>query len=293
MIGVENFDVKDTSEPLLYPNGCVLDDPIGVDGTMAEKNTWNDMILYFDKMLRMNGITANGLFDNEQNGYQSVEALRKFTCNYVALLVQSMLGSAYSTSVVYVLAGGLTETANGYVLYNNELFFLEGRTGAACLSPSVPILDILDEANLDRNLRIIKISCGTSGSGIADFSNVVYLNNNWTNVNTFGAGIASSTDSNYTTQYNKINHIGGIATVSIRGRVRMTLGSAPATPTTLLTLPAGFRPSKNLTYLCYTDSSVASGVAIIEVLTTGVVRSQTTLAVGTVALDLSPVRFEV
>src|ERR1700761_9500711 len=75
-IGIQNFPNIDTTDPTNFPNGRIKDDPAGVVGTPVKEETWGDMAIFFDKLMRMAGQTANNTPDNETNGYQYITALR-------------------------------------------------------------------------------------------------------------------------------------------------------------------------------------------------------------------------
>lgn len=59
-----------------YPNGNIKDKDISLPGTPVNKLVYADIHQTFAKLLREANITANGLPDNEYNGFQYLDALR-------------------------------------------------------------------------------------------------------------------------------------------------------------------------------------------------------------------------
>lgn len=74
-VGIENYPNVDSSDLVRYPNGIVRDGAPGVPPTPVNKFTNGDIHMFFDKLIRLAGLTANGNPDNEANGYQLIEAL--------------------------------------------------------------------------------------------------------------------------------------------------------------------------------------------------------------------------
>lgn len=104
-IGIVNYPNRDTSDLTAYPNGQIKNDP---SGTPVNVLTNGDVQIFFDKLLRISGITANGLPDNETNGYQLITALqqaaRPYDC-YVAALTQSGTGAPTAVVMENTLSG--------------------------------------------------------------------------------------------------------------------------------------------------------------------------------------------
>lgn len=59
-----------------YLNGSIKDNPGDNSGTHFSKTEYQDIHQTFAKFLRDSVTTANGLFDNESNGYQYFTAIR-------------------------------------------------------------------------------------------------------------------------------------------------------------------------------------------------------------------------
>lgn len=64
----------DDSNLTAYPNGQVKDDDGTGNGFPLVQVTTSDIYEFFDKLMRLAGLTFNNDFDNETNGYQFVQA---------------------------------------------------------------------------------------------------------------------------------------------------------------------------------------------------------------------------
>ena len=67
-----NIDKSDLAN---YPNGQIQDNDGTDNGTPINRVTSSDLWMFFDKLMRQAGLSYNGDFDNEGNGYQYVDAL--------------------------------------------------------------------------------------------------------------------------------------------------------------------------------------------------------------------------
>jgi hypothetical protein len=86
--------------------------------------TNGDIQIFFDKLLRLAGITPNGLPDNETNEYQLVKALRSAVCSkYVKTFVSDLDGDVVSiTRAELVAAFGINgDFSKGVGATNNVL----------------------------------------------------------------------------------------------------------------------------------------------------------------------------
>ncbi len=68
----------DNSDLVNYPNGRIKNNTGAGDGTPVNEFIYGDLHEFKDKLMRLAGIEHSGLPDNEQNGFQSIEALRDF-----------------------------------------------------------------------------------------------------------------------------------------------------------------------------------------------------------------------
>jgi hypothetical protein len=137
-IGIVNYPNRDTSDLTAYPNGQIKNDP---SGTPVNVLTNGDVQIFFDKLLRISGLTANGLPDNETNGYQLITALQHAARPYDAYVIAlSQSGSADPTAVIMentlsgtpVLArsgaGSFTITLTGEFLAAKTVAFISMQT---------------------------------------------------------------------------------------------------------------------------------------------------------------------
>lgn len=65
----------DNSDPSNYPNGRIKNNTGAGNGTPVNEFVYGDLHEAKDKLMRLYGISYNGLPDNETNGYQLIDAL--------------------------------------------------------------------------------------------------------------------------------------------------------------------------------------------------------------------------
>lgn len=87
----------DDSNLAAYPNGQVKDDSGTGDGFPLIQVTTSDIYEFFDKLMRLAGLTFNAQFDNETNGYQFVQA-----CAALASKSDFILPLTTSTGVLQI-----------------------------------------------------------------------------------------------------------------------------------------------------------------------------------------------
>ena len=224
----------DNSDPANYPDGRVKDDISGIDGTPIAESTWGDWAMFFDKMMRMAGTGSNNLPDNETNGYQLIHAMMMYMNAFVAPLIINLIGSGYSASAVYVLTGCETAADNGIVFYNGGVYFLDGFSGPACGGFTVQVLTI-SALNADSFLPHIGVTCGTSGTGLGNWTTLVRTWN-------IGAWITPTLSAGWNAGTSTVQYrIDAQGRVYIQGKAISSALSSPGTP--LFTLPSGFRPT--------------------------------------------------
>ena len=103
----------DNSDLAKYPNGRIKNNTGAGDGTPVNEEVYGDIHETKDKLMRLYGISHNGLPDNETNGYQLIDAL-------VAL------ASKNDFTLPLNLAGGvLTVPLKLSKLKDNETFILK------------------------------------------------------------------------------------------------------------------------------------------------------------------------
>lgn len=210
-----------------YPWGSIKNQP---GGTRANRKLFTDMSQFFQQAMSVCGITPNGLPDNVTNGYQYMRAVQLMMNAFAAPIIRNMFGTDYNSSKVYILTGAASSTQNGIAFYNGELYAVAGNGGPACGGGSVPILTLSTTVN-SFGLRVLVSGCGTSGSGIADFADVIYFSK-WRSAGTtgsnFGAGAGGSvTVDNADIEYAKYLITGNTCKFQLRVR-NATVTSAPA-----------------------------------------------------------------
>lgn len=112
----------DNSNPADYPNGRIQDNTGAGNGTPVNEFVYGDIHEFFAKAMRLYGINFNALPDNENNGYQYLDAIialaskNDFTLEMTSvstvLRVQLKLGSLKNdeTFIVRAAADKTTET---------------------------------------------------------------------------------------------------------------------------------------------------------------------------------------
>ena len=284
MTGIANFLNTDTTDPTDYPNGCLKDDVLGLTGVPVNKSTYNDIQLYFDKMLRLFSITANATFDNETNGYQSIQALQLFVNGFVAPLIQSLI-PAWSSSVTYVLTGLASRSDNGVVFLNGNIYFAQGYSGPIAIG---------QVAGLEVNSFPISSLYGIPGMPVSSFvsapPSTTYSNYSDLNFKPFEADAGSigvvgtwvlGTVPARATTFNAGEM------VKLDGAIKNDLGSGSSAGNIGL-LPADARPARDMSFPCYYTNGGSSGFVCIRALATGYLYATDT--VPTMAeIDLSPI----
>lgn len=142
---------------------------------------------------------------------KSLEFLQAGIADAINGLARGLIGSEYSTSVVYVL-NGLEKTgtviANGYVFYNSEVYFVVGDDISAYanvpvlknynpIDPAYDPVIFSDGVNKNvHNIRYLKIFDAVSGTGISDYSQLEYRNIEDSIGTPTGFNVAGSSSSN-------------------------------------------------------------------------------------------------
>lgn len=155
-----------------YPFGDIKDNP---SGTRINRKSNADIQQFFQKLLNSAGITANSLADNDTNGYQLTEAMSKVIGNHAAQIVRMLVGGDYDPTKVYILWGCETRAASGFCMYDGELYYITGNGGSPCGGGSVDVLTFYSPTLYTDGVQALQLVCAASGSGIANFSDFVYL----------------------------------------------------------------------------------------------------------------------
>lgn len=253
------------------------------NGTRANVKMFTDLWETFQLLLAAGSIAPNGLPDNATNGHQLHQSLQVMVSQYIAPLIQSLIPN-YDATKVYVLSGATTRGTDGYLFYDSEVYFFAGNTGAACFG-TVDILVL--QTTLSGNLRILKDLCGASGTGVSDYADIIFnpFAGSFTSITVFsGLFIAGTIQPGYA------KGVGG-ASVYLRGNINSSSGSGVSGA--MFTLPAGYRPTLNMKFVCSgVDGAAVDMVYHVTVATTGVVSTSTVIGAGaTPELDLSNISF--
>lgn len=224
--------------------GSLIDDDGSDNGTPVNLIVYSDIHQFFETLMQYSGLTANGLLDNDDNGYQLLAAFqgsaKQATKSLMGAIVETIIGDPVIILVSgppYALLGltwniGATILSVGYIYYNGELCFCGGYTGA-----------IVDTAVFTRVApNVITVSDAPSGSGDFDYADFIFLYpvppaaEVW---HTVGSGGGEPAFLNSWTSMTSVRFRKDGDFVTAMGRAQNT-GSAI---TAVFTLPAGYRPT--------------------------------------------------
>lgn len=216
-----------------YPWGSIKNQP---SGTRVNRKLLTDTVQFFQQAMSVCAITPNSLPDNVTNGYQYMRAMQLMMNAFASPIIRNMFGSDYNSSKVYILTGAANATQNGIAFYNGEIYAIAGNGGPACGGGSVPILALSTTLN-SFGLRVLESTCGTSGSGVADFADVIYFSK-WRSAGTtgsnFGWGLGGSgTVDNADIEYAKYLITGNTCKFQLRVRNATITGSPSYVSVTL------------------------------------------------------------
>jgi hypothetical protein len=220
-----------------YPYGDIKDNP---SGTIIDRKSNADLQQFFQKLADSAGITLNSLADNSTNGFQLTEALSKVIGNHAAQIVVSLIGGAYDPTKVYILWGCATRSDSGFALYDGELYYIQGNAGSPCGGALVDIVTVFSPVLYTNGVQTLQIACGTSGTGIANFANVIYVNKWKAVTGTVFSGIGITVDTGdvifnkYIQVGNTINYQLRLNTVTIGASAANMQISLPFVPTSLV-----------------------------------------------------------
>lgn len=142
--GIENYPNIEPADSD-YPDGSIRDNPGDYTGTPFNRLVYDDIHQVFAKLLRLAGITASGLPENEYSGFQYIEALKQVARpykSYVAKLSQSSTGAPTETvientigSIVwqYDSTGAYTAVLSGAFGLGNTVVNITNGTNAGLL----------------------------------------------------------------------------------------------------------------------------------------------------------------
>lgn len=155
-----------------YPFGDIKDAP---SGTIVDRTSYADMHQFFQKLMFSAGITPNGLPDNVTNGWQLMQSLTRVMSAHVNGVLRQKLSITLDNTTVYILSGCETYENDGFVYYNGRIYFVKGTGGpVSCGGSDVKVLVENNDA-YGNGLRQLDVQCGASGSGVANFTDLIPL----------------------------------------------------------------------------------------------------------------------
>lgn len=159
-----------------YNYGKIKDNTGSNDGTPVNTLVYSDLHLFFEKLMEAGGVTHNGFYDSDDDGYQLYSAFQKAARrelkSLLGILSETFIGDETSPIAVippYSLLGikwnvGMTILSAGYIFYNEELFFCGGFTGT-----------IVDTAVFTKTAdNILVVTDAASGSGDFDYADLLF-----------------------------------------------------------------------------------------------------------------------
>ncbi len=90
---LQNINLSDLVN---YPNGRIADNTGAGDGTPVSEVTYGDIHETYAKLMRLSGLKYNDLPDNEENGYQLVEAIRSLPSKNDLILNLAISSNVYT-----------------------------------------------------------------------------------------------------------------------------------------------------------------------------------------------------
>lgn len=242
--------------------------------------------------------TKSGTFDFLQLAHQET----------AEAIMRNIVGVNYDPTKGYVLygctttsgPGGSTIVLAGAIFFNGEIYLSPQQTVPALSVGQVIITNILPTpytTNADptdfsdgtprnvHNNRTASHVGGTSGSGaISDFSDLIRLQPTWAGIDFSGTYWIDAGAPNVA-RYAKNRDF-----VMLEGAAQYNLGTSSSAGT-LFTLPAGFRPSQDVNFVCPNINLTATPEFIlVNINSSGVASSAATVSVAT-KIDLSVIKF--
>lgn len=158
-----------------YNYGRLIDDDGSGNGTPVNRLVYDDMHQFFESLMAYGEVTANGLPDSDDDGYQLMTAFLASTKrgmgSLLGILAESMIGdptSPISAIAPYILLGIVdsgSAISVGYIYFNQELFFCGGHSGV--ISDTAVFTKIAP--------NVLQITDAVSGSGDFDFADLLTL----------------------------------------------------------------------------------------------------------------------
>lgn len=222
-----------------YPFGDIKDNP---SGTRINRKSNADIQQFFQKLMNSAGITANSLADNDTNGYQLTEALSKVIGIHAGQIVRMLIGGTYDPTKVYILWGCETRSAGGYCYYDGEIYGIQGNAGVLCGGGLVDVLTFFSPTLYTNGVQTLQLVCAASGSGIANFSDFVYVGS-WNQTGLIGSNFTAGVGGSFSVDNADIvyaKYLQITKTITVQVNLEQTsITSSPAT----LNMAMPFLPS--------------------------------------------------
>lgn len=155
-----------------YPYGALKNAP---SGTLVDFTMMDDIWQVFQKLMYSVGISPNSLPDNAVNGWQTMQSLTRAMSAHVNGVLRQKLSITLDNTTVYILSGCETYEDDGLVYYNGRIYFVKGTGGpVSCGGSDVKVL-VENNDIYGNGLRQLDVQCGASGSGIANFDDLIPL----------------------------------------------------------------------------------------------------------------------
>lgn len=244
----------------VVPFGALKNAP---SGTRVNTKMLGDIWQMMMQMAAGAGITLNNLPDNNTNGYQFTEALSKVIGNHAGQIVRMLIGGTYDPTKVYILWGCEARGNDGFCLYDSQIYFIEGNSGPVCGGGLVDVISVYTPTLYTDGVQSLRNICAAPGSGIANFTDVIYLQIARTSI--------PSDDITW------IDNPGDAPRCSLNplGQVQLSGGfevaSGPAGQT-FAELPSVFRPYKDMTVQAVKSASSVFTCVPITISTAGKLR---------------------
>lgn len=168
---ISDFNGTVTAPSVTYPHGNIKDNP---SGTIIDVTSNGDLQQTAQEAMLQGGITPNNLPDNATNGYQVLQGLAKISSNMGAAWIINQIGRDYNPASFYILSGSATRSADGVGFFGGQIYEIHGNAGPVCGGGLVDVLNI-STTEMENGMMVANVVCAASGSGAANFADVVYV----------------------------------------------------------------------------------------------------------------------
>ena len=147
-IGIRNYP-QVTPPDSDYPDGRIKDDTGINDGTPINVKTNGDIQQFFAKLMRLAGITPNGLPDSEYNGLQLIQALKAFVSNRNWQTVAALNPTPFQNGWSSITTGAIDPYPVQFCVGQNGQVFLRGGATGGTLNSVIFTLPLVLRPNKD------------------------------------------------------------------------------------------------------------------------------------------------